>query len=164
MAESSSGFFFLVFAYSYAIQSLKIAPATLLQALLIANIIGLCLTPMFGALSDRIGRRWVLASGYIFAGVYVSTIFFPMLSSGNTTLVYLAMILPIIITSPSLGVIASFYSEQFQDARLRYSGVGIGRGLGTTLGGGLMPVIGASLVALGGGSISQRRCAAALLS
>jgi MFS family permease len=77
-----------------------------------------------------------------------------MLSSGNTTLVYLAMILPIIITSPiSLGVIASFYSEQFQDARLRYSGVGVGRGLGTTLGGGLMPVIGASLVALGGGSI-----------
>jgi MFS family permease len=154
MAESTSGFFFLVFAYSYAIQALKIPPATLLQALLIANIIGLFLTPMFGALSDRIGRRWVLASGYIFAGVYVLTVFFPMLSSGNTTLVYLAMILPIIITSPiSLGVIASFYSEQFQDARLRYSGVGVGRGLGTTLGGGLMPVIGASLIALGGGSV-----------
>lgn len=77
-----------------------------------------------------------------------------MLSSGNTTLIYLAMIIPIIVTSPiALGVIASFYSEQFKDARLRYSGVGVGRGLGTTLGGGLIPVISASLVSLSGGSI-----------
>ena len=50
MAESSSGFFFLVFAYSYAIQALKVPASTLLQSLLIANTIGLCLTPVFGAL------------------------------------------------------------------------------------------------------------------
>jgi MFS family permease len=153
MAESSSGFFFLVFGFSYAVAQLKIPPATLLQSLLIGNTLGLILAPVFGALSDRIGRRTVLSAAYIIAAIYTATLFFPMLESGNTLLIYLAMILPVAIVSPlSLGVIGSFYSEQFSDARLRYSGVGVGRGLGTTLGGGLMPVIATGLMALTGGS------------
>ncbi len=150
-AESASGFFFLVFGFSYAVTQLKIPASTLLQSLLIGNTIGLVLAPVFGALSDRIGRRITLSIAYIFAAVYTAVAFFPMLGSGNTTLIYLAMIIPVAIVSPlSIGVIASFYSEQFADARLRYSGVGVGRGLGTTLGGGLMPVIAASLLALVG--------------
>lgn len=153
MAESSSGFFFLVFGFSYAVAQLKIPAATLLQSLLIGNTIGLILAPMFGALSDRIGRRTTLSAAYIIAAVYTAVAFFPMLESGNTLLIYLAMIIPVSIVSPlSIGVIGSFYSEQFADARLRYSGVGVGRGLGTTLGGGLMPVIATSLMAITGGS------------
>jgi MFS family permease len=153
MAESASGFFFLVFGFSYAVAQLKIPPTTLLQSLLIGNTIGLILAPMFGALSDRIGRRTTLSAAYIIAAIYTATAFFPMLESGDTTLIYLAMILPVAIVSPlSIGVIGSFYSEQFSDARLRYSGVGVGRGLGTTLGGGLMPVIATGLMAITGGS------------
>jgi MFS family permease len=152
-AESASGFFFLVFGFSYAVAQLKIAPSTLLQSLLIGNTIGLILAPVFGALSDRIGRRRTLSTAYIIAAIYTATAFFPMLESGDTLLIYLAMIFPVAIISPlSIGVIGSFYSEQFADARLRYSGVGVGRGLGTTLGGGLMPVIATSLMALTGGS------------
>ena len=153
MAESASGFFFLVFGYTYALRNLHIAPSTLLQALLIGNTIALCFAPLFGMLSDRIGRRWVLSAGYALAAVYTAFFFFPLLESGNTVLIYLAMIFPVITTSPmSLGVVGSFYSEQFSDARLRYSGVGFGRGLGTSLGGGLMPLISASLMAVTGGS------------
>jgi MFS transporter, MHS family, shikimate and dehydroshikimate transport protein len=152
-AESASGFFFLVFGFSYAVAQLKIPAATLLQSLLIGNTIGLILAPMFGALSDRIGRRRTLSAAYIIAAIYTATAFFPMLESGNTLLIYLAMIFPVAIVSPlSIGVIGSFYSEQFADARLRYSGVGVGRGLGTTLGGGLMPVIATGLMAMTGGS------------
>jgi MFS family permease len=153
MAESTTGFFFLVFGFTYALRTVHIPASTLLQAMLIGNIIGLILAPVFGSLSDRIGRRRTLASAYIIAAIYTAVAFFPLLESGNTVLIYVAMIVPTAICSPlSLGVIGSFYSEQFSDARLRYSGVGFGRGLGTTLGGGLMPLIASSLMAATGGS------------
>jgi MFS family permease len=153
MAESTSGFFYLVFGFTYALRTLHIPVATLLTAMLIANIMALILTPLFGSLSDRIGRRKVLGSAYACHAIYVAFFFFPLLQSGNTLLIYLAMILPIGLGSPwAMGVIGSFYSEQFSDARLRYSGVGFGRGLGTSLGGGLMPLVAASLMALTNGS------------
>jgi MFS family permease len=153
MAESSSGFFFLVFGFTYALRTLHIPVTTLLTAMLIANIMALILAPVFGSLSDRYGRRTILAAAYVYNGIFTAFFFFPMLQSGNTLLIYLGMILPIGIGSPwAIGVIGSFYSEQFTDARLRYSGVGFGRGLGTSLGGGLMPLVAASLMALTNGS------------
>jgi hypothetical protein len=54
----------------------------------------------------------------------------------------------------SLAVTGSFYAELFDDARLRLSGVSLGRQLGTILGGGLMPVISTSLLAWSGGSLA----------
>ena len=48
----------------------------------------------------------------------------------------------------------SFYPERFADARIRLSGVSLGRQLGTILGGGLMPMIAASLLALSGGALT----------
>lgn len=152
-AESGSGFFFLVFGFSYAVAHLKIPFTTLLQTLLIGNTLALILTPIVGTLSDRLGRRATLSSAYIIAGIYTATAFFPLLESGNTLLIYVAMIFPLAIVSPlSLGVIGSFYSEQFPDARTRFSGVGVGRGTGTTIGGGLTPVIATSLMAATNGS------------
>jgi MFS family permease len=153
MAESTTGFFYLVFGFTYALRTLHIAVTTLLTAMLIANIMALILAPVFGTLSDRYGRRRILSAAYAFSALYTALFFFPLLESGSTPLIYLAMIIPIGIGSPwAIGVIGSFYSEQFSDARLRYSGVGVGRGLGTSLGGGLMPLVAASLMAVTNGS------------
>ena len=54
----------------------------------------------------------------------------------------------------SLAVSGSFYPERFADPRLRLSGVSLGRQLGTILGGGLMPMVAASLLAWSGGSLT----------
>jgi hypothetical protein len=54
----------------------------------------------------------------------------------------------------SLAVSGSFYPERFSDPRLRFSGVSLGRQLGTILGGGLMPTVSAALVAAAGGSLT----------
>ncbi len=54
----------------------------------------------------------------------------------------------------SLAVSGSFYPERFDDPKLRLSGVSLGRQLGTILGGGLMPMIAASLLAMSGGSLT----------
>lgn len=153
-AESANGFFFLVFGFSYALNNLHIPVGTLLMALLIGNLISLPGAPLCGMLCDRVGRRLVLGGTYLVSALYVAIFFFPLLKSGNTVLIYLAMIVPVGLLAPlTMGVIASFYSEQFKDARLRYSGVGFGRGLGTSLGGGLMPLIATSLMNATGGSV-----------
>jgi Na+/melibiose symporter-like transporter len=85
----------------------------------------------------------------------VALVFFPLLGSGSETLIVLAMAIPGAVLQPlSLAVTGSFYPELFDDPKLRLSGVSLGRQFGTILGGGLMPVISASLLAMSGGSLA----------
>ena len=121
----------------------------------IGNAVGIISNPAFGALSDRIGRRPLLGASYFLAAVYVWLIFFPLMRTGTPGLVILAMAIPGAILQPmSLAVSGSFYPERFADPRLRLSGVSLGRQLGTILGGGIMPMIAASLLAMSGGSLT----------
>ena len=155
MAESSTFYFTSVFGLSYGIQTLKLSNSLLLSGVAIGNAIGIITNPVFGALSDRIGRRPLLGASYFLAALYVLFLFFPMLRTGDPAIVILAMAIPGAILQPlSLAVSGSFYPERFADAKLRLSGVSLGRQLGTILGGGLMPMIAASILAWSGGSLT----------
>lgn len=155
MAESSTFYFTSVFGLSYGLQTLHLSNGLLLAGVAIGNAIGILANPAFGALSDRIGRRPLLAASYVLAAIYVLTTFFPLLRTGNPTLVLLAMAIPGALLQPmSLAVSGSFYPERFADPRLRLSGVSLGRQFGTILGGGLMPTVAASLMTLAGGSLT----------
>jgi MFS family permease len=155
MAESSTFYFTSVFGLSYGIQTLKLSNSLLLSGVAIGNAIGIVTNPLFGALSDRIGRRPLLGASYFLAALYVLFLFFPLLRSGDPAIVILAMAIPGAILQPmSIAVTGSFYPERFADAKLRLSGVSLGRQLGTILGGGLMPMIAASLQAWSGGSLT----------
>ncbi len=155
MAESSTFYFTSVFGLSYGIQTLKLSNGLLLSGVAIGNAVGIITNPVFGALSDRIGRRPLLGASYFLSALYVLFLFFPLLRSGDSAIVILAMAIPGAILQPmSLAVSGSFYPERFDDAKLRLSGVSLGRQLGTILGGGLMPMIAASLQAWSGGSLT----------
>jgi MFS family permease len=155
MAESSTFYFTSVFGLSYGIQSLGLSNGLLLSGVAIGNAIGIFTNPIFGALSDKIGRKPLLGASYLLAAAYVLTLFFPMLRAKEPWLVMLAMAIPGAILQPmSLAVSGSFYPERFDDPRLRLSGVSLGRQLGTILGGGVMPMIAASLLAWSGGSLT----------
>jgi MFS family permease len=155
MAESSTFYFTSVFGLSYGIQTLKLSNGLLLSGVAIGNAVGIITNPVFGALSDRIGRRPLLGASYFLAALYVLCLFFPLLRTGDSAIVILAMAIPGAILQPmSLAVSGSFYPERFDDAKLRLSGVSLGRQLGTILGGGLMPMIAASLQAWSGGSLT----------
>jgi MFS transporter, MHS family, shikimate and dehydroshikimate transport protein len=154
MAESSTFYFTSVFGLSYGIQTLTLGNGMLLAGVAIGNAIGIVTNPLFGALSDRIGRRPLLGASYALAALYVLLLFFPLLRTGEPLVVVLAMAIPGAVLQPmSLAVSGSFYPERFDDPRIRLSGVSLGRQLGTILGGGLMPMIAASLLAMSGGSL-----------
>lgn len=153
-ALSESGVFYLtsIFGLSYGGRTLGIDQATLLRGVLIGNVIAIAMVPIMGALSDRLGRRLILGASFLLAALYVGFLFFPMLQSGDTLQIALAMAIPGILLQPmQIGVTSSFYPELFSDSRVRFSGVSLGRQLGTILGGGIMPVVAASLLAWGGG-------------
>jgi MFS family permease len=155
MAESSTFYFTSVFGLSYGIQTLGLGNGLLLSGVAIGNAIGILTNPAFGALSDRIGRRPLLAASYLLAAGYVLMVFFPLLRAKEPWVVILAMAIPGALLQPmSLAVTGSFYPERFADPRLRLSGVSLGRQLGTILGGGIMPMIAASLLAWSGGSLT----------
>jgi MHS family metabolite:H+ symporter-like MFS transporter len=116
----------------------------------IASLVSIFSTPWFGSLSDRIGRVAVYRGGAIFMLLWS----FPswwMVSTGNPTLVSLAMIGGLALGSNSmLGAQCAHFSEMFGN-RYRYSGVALARELGAVLSGGIAPLLGIYLVKLADG-------------
>ena len=106
-----------------------------------------CLTlPLFGALSDRIGRRTVYVGGMIFQ-VVLALFFFQMLNTGHTGTIWLAIALGLALGHGSVyGAQGAYFSELFP-ARIRYSGLSLVQQLGPILGGGLSPLIATALLA-----------------
>ena len=155
MAESSTFYFTSVFVLSYGVRQLQLSSGLLLAGVALGNAIGILTNPAIGALSDRVGRKPLLVGSYLLSAAYVLFVFFPLLETKSAALVLLAMAIPGAILQPmSLAVTGSFYPERFADPRLRLSGVSLGRQLGTILGGGLMPSVATSLIAMSGGSLT----------
>ncbi|SOE98742.1 Predicted arabinose efflux permease, MFS family [Burkholderia sp. OK233] len=154
MAESSIFFFTAVFGLSYGIKTLHLNRDLLLGGVVLGNALGLVVGPLFGTLSDRIGRRSLIGGAFTLATLYVLFLYFPLLRSAEPTLIVLGMVIPGVLIQPmAFAVSGSFYGELFDDARLRFSGVSLGRQIGTVLGGGLMPMISSALLGMSGGDL-----------
>jgi MFS family permease len=109
--------------------------------------------PLFGLLSDRIGRRPVLVMG----GVAMSGLlfaFFPAVGLGNTLLAVAAFALTGIIMAMTQGPIPAFFGEQFPKG-MRYSGISLSYQMGAAIGGGTASVVAtALLIAFDGNAVS----------
>jgi MFS family permease len=122
-----------------------------LISLIIASALDVFAQPLFGALSDRIGRRPVFIFGSLWFGLSAFP-FFWLVNTGSPTLVVLAMILSITIGhGATYSVQASFVSELF-GTRVRYSGLSIVYHLSTALFSGPAAFLAAALLAWTGGT------------
>jgi len=101
--------------------------------------------PIFGSLSDRIGRRAVYGGGALAAAV-VMIPYFWMMDSGNAWAVWFGItLLGGCIYSAMAGSQPAFFSELFP-ANVRYTGVAGAREFGA-IAGGAIPLIAAALSA-----------------
>ncbi|MFL4908221.1 MFS transporter [Streptomyces sp. MMS24-I2-30] len=99
-----------------------------------------------GAASDRFGRRTVIVFGGV-AGSLFTFPFLQMIGSGEaleTTAAFLVMFG--LVVGPLFGPTGAFLSEQY-DTGARYTGASLGYQAASTVGGGLAPLILASLLA-----------------
>jgi MFS family permease len=149
VAENGYYYFFTVFALSYGTQHLGLPRELLLNGVLVAAVAHLVATPLFGALSDRAGRRPVYLGGAVFLAAFAFP-FFRMVGTREPGLVYLALALGMVGHAAMYGPQAAFLSELF-GTRVRYTGASLGYQLAAPLSGGLAPLVAAGLLAWSGG-------------
>jgi metabolite-proton symporter len=132
------------FILVYAVERSGVDKGIVLNALVLANVIQLFATPFFGALSDKLGRRPVLLGGAIGTGCWI-WVFFWLLDTGNSALVFVAMVGGLIFHSALYGPQAAFFAEQFPTA-VRYTGMSISAQVTTVIGGAIAPLIAIALL------------------
>ncbi|WP_433518008.1 MFS transporter [Nonomuraea sp. CA-143628] len=136
---------FTAYILVYITGPLKLERSVGLNAVLIGSALQLALIPLFGALSDRVGRRPVYFAGVIGAAVWVF-VFFPLLDTKSFPLIALAAIVALITHAAMYGPQAAFIAELFS-TRLRYSGASMGYQVAGIVGGALAPIIALKLFA-----------------
>jgi MFS transporter, MHS family, shikimate and dehydroshikimate transport protein len=148
-AENAYFYIFTVVILSFGSQQLGIARGTLLNGVLIGSAAQLVAIPLFGALSDRLGRRPVYLGGAFFLLLFAFP-FFWMIGTKSTPIVWLAIVIGLVGHAAMYGPQAAFFSELF-GTRVRYSGASLGYQLASPFAGGLAPLIATWLLEKSGG-------------
>ncbi|KAB8182280.1 MFS transporter [Microbispora catharanthi] len=164
MAENVSYYVITAFVLVYGTTAAGLPKGTVLNAVLIGSAFHFVTIPLWGALSDRIGRRPVYLLGAVGVGLWAFA-FFPLIDTKNFALVTVAVTVGLLLHGAMYGPQAAFFSELFA-TRMRYSGVSIGYQLASIVAGGVAPLIAVALLDAYGSSvpISVYVVAAAILT
>jgi metabolite-proton symporter len=143
MAEQAPFYIFTAFIFSYGTGTLHVSRDFLLTAVLAASVLSFVSIPVFGHLSDQIGRKNMYMIGAVATGVF-GFIYFAMLGTGSQPIIFFAIILSLIPHDMMYGPQAALIAESFT-GRLRYSGASLGYQLASVIAGGPAPLIAAWL-------------------
>jgi len=136
-------YIFTTYILVYGTQALGMARSQILNLVMIQSILSMLTIPVMGYLSDRYGRRKILAMGCIAMMVW-PFFYFGMVDSKVIGLVALAVILGLPIQDLQYGPQAAFISESFPGS-VRYSGSALGYQLASITAGGPAPIVAAIL-------------------
>jgi MFS transporter, MHS family, shikimate and dehydroshikimate transport protein len=139
-SENGNAYIIQTFTLTYVATQLGMSDNVALRGVLIASAIGIVTIPLFGALSDRVGRRPVYMFGSAFLALFAFP-FFWLLNTETSVLIWLAIVL-----ANSVGVYSMFspqaaYFAELFDTRVRYSGLALAREVSAPLAGGIAPFI-----------------------
>ena len=135
---------FVVFVVTYVTVFLGMDSQVALRAVLVAGIVELFLYPVWGRLSDRIGRKKVSMIGVIGCALW-AVAFFTLLDTKSPLLIILAVVGGLTLQAAMYGVSAPWICELF-DTDIRYSGASIGYQSAAIVGGSLAPIIAVALL------------------
>src|ERR687896_130441 len=146
VSENACGYIFSVFVLSYVTQQVGLSSSVAYAGIMIAAAVQFFISPVYGALSDRVGRRPVYMFGAGFL-VLLAFPFFWLLDTGVATLIWLAIVLVFAVGNGAMfATQPAFFSELF-GTNVRYSGVSLGYQVSAVFAGGLAPFIATALLA-----------------
>ena len=144
-SEQGPFYIFTAFIFAYGITTLHASRDLLLPGVLGAVCVSAITIPLSGYISDLIGRKKMYIIGCAAMGVF-GFIYFGMIDTGSSVLIFIAMVLSLIPHDMQYGPQAALIAESFTP-RLRYSGASIGYQLASITAGGPAPLIATALFA-----------------
>ncbi|KJL29941.1 Proline/betaine transporter [Microbacterium azadirachtae] len=151
VAENILYYVVVTFSIVYLTQVVKEATSATLLILVGAHIVHFIAVPLFGRLSDRLGRRPVYATGAILGATW-AFFAFPMMSTANPVAIWAAIALGLVFHAAMYAAQPAIMAEMFP-TRMRYSGVSLGYQVTSIFAGSLAPIIATSLLAQYGSSV-----------
>ncbi len=140
-----------VFIISYVTGQLELPRTTALIGVTIAAAFGVVLVPVYGALSDRFGRRVVYGAGAALFGLFAFPSFL-LINTQQPVLIWLSIGATLGLIYPAIyAPLAAFWSELFS-TRVRYTGVGSVYQFSGIFASGLTPSIATLLLGYAGGA------------
>jgi len=134
----------VAFSLSYLTTVLGVSRTLALTALSVGGIVNAVTIPLFGGLSDRLGRRVVYGAGAVLGLVWMFA-FFPLLETRQPALIVLAIVGALTVHAMMYGPQAAFIAEQFP-TRVRYAGASLAYTLAGIIGGGIAPMVSTALL------------------
>ncbi|MCM3845769.1 MHS family MFS transporter [Pseudonocardia sp. DR1-2] len=150
ISEQAPFYLFITFVLTYGTKQLDLPRGQLLNATLVASAVGLVSVPLFGHLSDVIGRRLMYGIGIVCTGLFAFP-YFGLLDTGVGGFVVLAIVLSLVFHDMQYGPQAALIAESF-GTNIRYTGAGIGYQFASVLAGGPAPLIAAAILQSTGSS------------
>ncbi|MBV9313377.1 MAG: MHS family MFS transporter [Pseudonocardia sp.] len=128
----------------YLTVNLHLSRSVGLTAVLVGSACQLVFIPLFGALSDRYGRRPIYAIGAVSAAIW-AFVFFPLLGTKSTPIIVVTGAIALFTHAMMYGPQAAYVTELFS-TKLRFSGAA-GYQLAGLLSGAIAPIVAIGLVA-----------------
>src|SRR5262249_19884438 len=145
MGQQAPFYIFTTFVFAYATGTLHLSRDLILSAVLGASLVSFFSIPLFGHLSDRIGRCRTYLIGAVATGLF-GFVYFALLDTALPAAVFVAIVLSLIPHDMQYGPQAALIAEAFTP-RLRYSGASLGYQFASVIAGGPAPIIATALFA-----------------
>ncbi|MEE2060475.1 MFS transporter [Rhodococcus artemisiae] len=146
IGQTGIGYFYIVFMGTFGTNQLGFGGTEVLVGLIAAQLANGILIPIFGSLSDRVGRAPVIMFGFLYSAVFAWVGISLLSGVGTPPLLYWV----VMALGNGVGVAAIFgpmgaYVIELFHTQHAYSGLGLGREAGNALGAAFVPVIAVAL-------------------
>lgn len=143
LAENVSYYVLTAFVLVYVTSGLGLPKSVGLNAVLVGSIVHFVTIPLWGLLSDRVGRKPV----YLFGAVSMAAwgfAYFALLDTKSSLTIMAATTVGLVLHGAMYGPQAAFFAEQFP-TRVRYTGLSVAGQVSSIAAGSVAPLIAVGL-------------------